>query len=165
MFLCALVGSASAGYAQGPGEYEVKAAFLFNFAKFIEWPAPPPNAIELCVVGDDPFGSKLEDTVSGKTINGQPIVVRRLKAGDNPRNCQIAFIGASDRETRSILDLLRGASTLTVGESPNFAKQGGMINFVLKDNRVQFEINVDAAEQAHLKISSKLLILARIVRN
>jgi hypothetical protein len=151
--------------ADGPSEYQVKAAFLYNFAKFVEWPSPPQTAIELCVVGEDPFGKILEDTVQGKTINGQPMVVRRLKAGEVPRNCQIAFVNAPEREARSILDALRGAHTLTVGESPSFAQDGGIINFVLKDNRVQFEINIDAAEQARLKISSKLLSLAKIVRN
>ena len=113
----------------------------------------------------DPFGNTLEDTVRGKTINGKPITIRRIKIGEDPRGCQIAFISASERPPRSVFDLLQGASTLTVGESPNFAKQGGMINFVLKDNKVHFEINIDAAEQARLRISSKLLSLAKIVRN
>lgn len=160
-----MVGNASGAHAQGTSEYEVKAAFLFNFAKFVEWPDPASGPIRLCIVGDDPFGNNLEETVRGKTINGRPIAIRRIKAGENPQGCQIAFISASERPPRSLLDLLQGASTLTVGEAPNFAKQGGIINFVLEDNKVHFEINVDAAEQARLRISSKLLSLAKIVRN
>jgi hypothetical protein len=160
-----MVGNASPGHAQGTSEYEVKAAFLYNFGKFVEWPAPASGPIRLCIVGDDPFGNNLDETVRGKTISGQPIEIKRLNREDNPRGCQIAFISAAERRPRAVLDLLQGASTLTVGESPNFAKQGGMINFVLEDNKVHFEINVDAAEQAHLKISSKLLSLAKIVRN
>lgn len=160
-----MVGNASGGHAQGASEYELKAAFLFNFAKFVEWPDPASGPLRVCIVGDDPFGNKLEDTVRGKEISGQPIEIRRLNREDNPRGCQIAFIGASGRDARSVLDTLGGASTLTVGESPNFAKQGGIINFVLEDNKVHFEINVDAAERARLRISSKLLSLAKIVRN
>jgi hypothetical protein len=155
----------SAAFAEMPSEYEVKAAFLYNFAKFVEWPAEPPNAIEFCIVGEDPFGDTLGDTVRGKSIHGKPITIRRVKITENPQGCQIAFISARDRATRSVLDRLQGTSTLTVGESPNFTRQGGMINFFLEGHRVRFEINADAAEQAHLKISSKLLILSRIVRN
>ena len=165
IYFASFAGNVSAGLAQGTSEYEVKAAFLYNFAKFVEWPSPPQTAIELCVVGEDPFGNVLEDTVRGKTINGRPLVVRRMKPGENPRSCQIAFIGAADHESRAVLETLRGANVLTVGDSPNFARDGGIINFILKDNKVYFEINVDAAEQAHLKISSKLLNLAKIIRN
>ncbi|MCI0568383.1 MAG: YfiR family protein [Acidobacteria bacterium] len=147
------------------GEYQVKAAFLYNFAKFVEWPDPASGPIRLCIVGDDPFGSNLEVTVRGKTISGHPIEIRRMNRGDNPRDCQIAFIRATEREARSVLELLQGASTLTVGESPNFARDGGMINFVLEDKRVHFEINPGAAQRARLKISSRLLSLARIVGN
>jgi len=165
LILAAMVGNASGGHAQGISEYEVKAAFLYNFAKFVEWPDPASGPIRLCVVGDDPFGNNLEETVRGKTISGQPIEIKRLNRGDNPRSCQIAFISASERPLRAVLDLLQGASTLTVGESPNFAKDGGMINFVLEDKRVHFEINPAAAQREGLRISSKLLNLARIVGN
>ena len=151
--------------SETPTEYQVKAAFLYNFAKFVEWPDQPNPSVQLCTVGDDPFGNILEETVKGKTLNGHPIAVKRFKAGENARGCQIAFIGVPERETRPVLDMLQGASTLTVGESPNFAKEGGIINFVLEGNKVRFEINVAAAQQARLKISSKLLSLARIVGN
>ncbi len=165
LILAAMVGNASGGHAQGISEYEVKAAFLYNFAKFVEWPDPASGSIRLCIVGDDPFGNILEETVRGKTISEQPIEIKRLNRGDNPRSCQIAFISVSERPPRAVLDLLQGASTLTVGESPNFAKDGGMINFVLEDKRVHFEINLAAAQRGRLKISSKLLNLARIVGN
>jgi len=165
IYFASFAGNVSAGLAQGTSEYEVKAAFLYNFAKFVEWPAPPSSGFALCVVGDDPFGDRLEKMVGGKTLNGLPIDVRRLRIGENPRRCQVAFIGAADHESRAVLETLRGANVLTVGDSPNFARDGGIINFILKDNKVYFEINVDAAEQAHLKISSKLLNLAKIIRN
>ena len=165
IYLAALVGNASGAHAQRTSEYEVKAAFLYNFGKFVEWPESASGPIRICIVGDDPFGNNLEETVRGKTISGQPIEIKRLNREESPRGCQIAFISAAERKPRAVLDLLQGASTLTVGESPNFAKDGGIINFVLEDNKVHFEINSGAAERARLKISSKLLSLARIVGN
>ncbi len=151
--------------AQGPSEYHVKAAFLYNFTKFIEWPAQTPNLVDICIVGEDPFGNILDATMRGKTLNSREIRIQRMKTGENPRGCRIAFMGASEHPRRSVLESLQETNTLTVGESPGFADHGGIINFVIKDNRVHFEINVDAAERARLKISSKLLSLAKIVRD
>lgn len=155
--------------AQTPGEYQVKAAFLFNFVKFVEWPAEAfadSNApLVIGVLGDDPFGSALDQTISGKNINGRQLVIRRLKWGQDLRGCHVLFISSSERNRLSqIIQSLRGASVLTVGETGQFNQQGGIINFVLDASKVRFEINTGVAEQAHLKISSRLMSLAKNVR-
>lgn len=156
--------------AQSPSEYQVKAVFLYNFAKFIEWPpeAPPEahDPIIIGIVGKDPFGVLLEQIVNGKTVDRRSLAVKRFKRGDDLRGCHILFISSSEKEhLRAILDSLKGASVLTVGETEGFARRGGVINFVLEDNKVHFEINVDAAARARVKISSKLLSLARVLRD
>jgi len=154
--------------AQDAGEYSVKAAFLYNFAKFVEW---PPEAlgggspVVLGVLGDDPFGASIDQTVAGKTANGRQILIRRLRWGQDLKQCQILFISSSERKRlKQILDALRGSSVLTVGDMEQFSQQGGMIQFVIDQSRVRFEVNVGAAEQARLRLSSKLLALARSVR-
>jgi hypothetical protein len=148
--------------AQNPTEYEVKAAFLYNFAKFVEWPASA-GSINLCVVGGDPFGTALDDIVRNKTIRGLPVKVLRLRTEEKAVACSIAFINAiHEGLERSILASLQSASTLTVGESPHFTLNGGAVRFFLEHDRVRFEINIDAVERAHLKISAQLLSLAKI---
>ena len=150
-------------------EYEVKAAFLYNFAKFVEW---PPDAsrdlsdpLTICIVGQDPFGTVLDEAVRGKTISGHNLVIRRLKPGQTWKGCQIAFISSSEgKDLLSILEGSKRSGVLTVGETEGFAQLGGMINFVIEQERVHFEVNVEDAERAGLKISSKLLSLAKIVR-
>lgn len=166
----ALIGSVPHAGAQSepPTEYQIKAAFLYNFAKFVEWPAEAfPDtraAIHLCVVGEDPFGDVLEQTVSGKAIHGRPLAIKRLKSDQDLKVCQILFISSSEKwRLVPILGSLRGSSVLTVGETQRFAQLGGMINFILEESKVRFEINVEAAERVRLKMSAKLLSLARIV--
>jgi hypothetical protein len=151
-------------------EYAIKAAFLYNFAKFTEW--PPESAgkaddpITLCVVGEDPFGNILNQTIEGKTVRGRRMVIWRLRPGEDLKGCQIAFIGSPERsQMQAILERLKGAGVLTVGDSEGFAALGGMINFTKVDNKVHFNVNVNAAERARLKISSKLLSLAKIVKD
>ena len=151
-----------------PNEYQVKAAFLYNFAKFIEWPAESFKAegglLVIGVLGEDPFGSALDQTVSGKNINGRPLIVRRLKWGQNLRDCQLLFISASERKRLAqILDSLRSAGVVTVSDLDNFCQQGGMIGFTLEEKKVRFVINMQVAEQARLRIRSKLLTLAKAV--
>ncbi len=163
-----LIGSALRGTAQSSGEYEIKAAFLYNFAKFVEWPAEafvdPQAPFVLGVVGEDPFGSVLAQTVGGKTVNGRQLMVRRFKHGEDLRGCHILFVSSSEKKhLAQILESLKGSSVLTVGETDRFAQFGGAVNFILEANKVRFEINVDAAARARLKLSSKLLALARIV--
>jgi hypothetical protein len=156
-------------HGQGAGEYAVKAAFLYNFAKFVEWPPEAMGSgsspLVLGVLGDDPFGAAIDQVVAGKTANGRQLVVRRLKWGQDLKQCHILFISSSERKRLAeILGALRGASILTVGDMDQFGQQGGMIQFVIEQNRVRFEINIGAAQQGRLKLSSKLLALARNVR-
>jgi hypothetical protein len=158
----------SAAHAQSATEYQVKAAFLFNFAKFAEWPGDvyfkPDAPLQICILGQDPFGHDLDQLVAGKTVNGHRIEVDHPEGIAPARTCEILFISATGRpQIQQILDGLKGANVLTVGDTPGFAQMGGVINFVLDDNRVRFEINLKAASNAHLKISSRLLTVAKLV--
>ncbi len=151
--------------AQVFNEYEVKAAMLYKFAGFVEWPASPAGA-PLCigVLGHDPFGPALEQAIQGKSIDGRPFIVRRFKTGQETGTCQIVFVSSSEKKVlRGILDRLRREPVLTVGDTPGFCEDGGIINLELADNRVHFQINPGAAELARLVVSSKLLSLAGIV--
>jgi hypothetical protein len=152
--------------SQTGSEFEVKAAFLYKFASFVEWPHDERNLpISICVVGQDPFGEALDRVVQGKTINGREFVIRRMKSGEAMGDCHIAFISGSERKRlRAALDRLQGVPVLTVGDMPEFCEHGGAINFGVLKNRVQLEINPSAAERAGLQLSSRLLSLAKIVR-
>ncbi|HWY57455.1 MAG TPA: YfiR family protein [Terriglobales bacterium] len=157
-------------HAQPPtaGEYQVKAAFLFNFAKFVEWPSSSfANAsapLRICVFGHDPFGDELHNITKDKTVNGRRLEVDQGIDLQVARTCQILFIAASETaRLKQIFESLRGADALTVGDTKSFVEQGGMINFVLENSRVQFEVNRKAAEEGGLKISSKLLAVAKLV--
>jgi len=150
-----------------PLEYQVKAAFLYQFFKFVEWPANAFDATRstICigVVDGGAMASALQ-SVEGKEAKGRRVVVKRFKRLEDLEFCHILFIssGMEGRMTE-ILDQLKGTSTLTVSDIDGFAMRGGMINFITVENKIQFEINVDAAERAKLQISSHLLRLARIV--
>jgi hypothetical protein len=149
-----------------PTEYEVKAAFLYNFARFVEWPAEAsrPEPFVIAVLGRDPFGSVLDETVAGKTVGGRPIQVRRATRVDEVRDAQIVFVSASEApNVPTILKALEKPGVLTVGDLDGFAERGGAINFTVQSRRVRFEINPGSAEQAHLKMSSQLLKLATLV--
>ncbi len=170
MFLIALVlcSPPAGAQAQSATEYQVKAAYLFNFAKFIEWPAssfPDASApLRICVLGQDPFGQQLRGITNEKTVNGRKLEVNQVTDLRQARSCHILFIASSEKASmKQILEGLGGASVLTVGDSKGFADLGGMINFVLENDRVQFEVNRKAAEQVGLKISSKLLSVAKFV--
>jgi hypothetical protein len=165
--VCLLVTFAQ---AQSATEYQVKAAFLFNFAKFVEWPTDAfpsaDSALQICVLGQDPFGRDFEQVIVDKSVNGHRIEVAHPEGVPQARACQILFISASEKShLPSILQGLKGASVLIVGDLPGFASQGGAINFVIDDGRVRFEINLKSAELAHLKISARLLTVAKIVLN
>jgi hypothetical protein len=152
-------------------EYQVKAAFLYNFAKFVEWPAyalpDASTSITLCILGEDPFGITLDQTINGKIINGRQLVIKRLKESYSGKleDCHILFISLSEaRRLRPLLEVLKNASVLTVSEIEWFAKEGGIIHLTLEEGKVRFEVNVAAAERARLKISSRLLRLAKVIR-
>jgi hypothetical protein len=149
---------------QPASEYEVKAVFLLNFIRFIEWPTPPgataAEPFAICIVGDDPFRGTLDRLVQDETVDGRPIVVRRLSRGQD--SCRLLFVSSSERDVfRTISRAGRGV--LTVGEVSGFLADGGMINFVVDDRRVRFDINLGAANRASVKISSRLLSVARKV--
>lgn len=161
---------ASSAQTPAPSEYQIKAAFLYNFAKFVEWPPQmflsPNTAINLCILGEDPFGDDLEQTIQGKIIHGRAVVIRRFKGMQGLDVCHVLFVSSSEQKRLpQLLDSLKGRSVLTVGDIEGFAAAGGMINFTMQGNKVRFAINVDVTERAGLKLSSQLLKLATIIRN
>jgi hypothetical protein len=162
------LGWSSYTAAQTVSEYEVKAAYIYNLAKFVEWPARSfRNAsapMRFCVLQDRFFEVELDGIVRGKSIAGRPIEVVLVRDADQSRNCQILFIhSAQNREIRYIAEVLREAGVLTIGESEGFLEEGGMINFVLQDRRIQLEVNHRAANESGLYVSSRLLKVARRV--
>jgi hypothetical protein len=151
-------------------EYKVKAAFLFNFVRFVDWPAPafdhPAAPIVLGIVGQDPFGDGIDRLVDGKTVNGRPLMVRRIRGAADVAGCHVLFVSGTDRVgATKVLTAVHRAPVLTIGEAEGFADAGGIINFTREGRYVRFEINVNAASRAGLTLSSKLLRLARIVRD
>lgn len=155
--------------APSASEYQVKAAFLYNFAKFVEWPAESftdsAAPLQICVLAKDDFGQELEVVTRGKSVDGHPIQINYVAALNWVKNCHILFVASSERRRpREIFSSLQNSSVLTVGDEPGFAASGGVINFVVENARVRFEVNLEAADQAHLRISSKLLVLAKLVR-
>jgi hypothetical protein len=152
----------SFGPAQDPAaslEYQVKAAFLFNFLKFVEWPPTPADAPWVIgILGRDPFEGALEKTVRGKMVNGRPVEVRHFGKVNDVKNCNILFIGGADFE-RAGVPVQPGL--LTVGEAPGFLKAAGIVNFYIDDNRVHFQIRQELAHAAGLRVSSQLLKLGR----
>ena len=141
-------------------ETHVKAAFLFNFAKFIQWPSPATGVLVIGVVGDSTFSDVMDRVVHGKAINGRELITRRLSYADDPSGCDVVFIsGSRQREVADMLVRIRG-SVLTVGETVQFLRDGGMVRFYVENNRVRFQINQKNADAAGVKISSQLLTLA-----
>lgn len=147
-------------------EYPVKAAFLYNFTRFVEWPggalASSPQ-VTICVLGHDPFGAALDEAVAGKRVEGRPLAVRRLSGLEDLQPCPVLFVSASEEgRLPEILRRLQGAPVLMVGDSPEVARRGGVIGFYLEGNKVRFEVNPAAARAAGLKVSAKLLSVARV---
>lgn len=169
MLYCLLAwapASAPLAAQEAPSEFQVKAAFVFNFVKFTEWPADSlrdtGGRMRLCVLGDERFQRELQRIAAGKVVDGHPLDVVRAGPAERVRGCQVLFVASSQAAAlRETLAQLHGASVLTVGDNSEFIRQGGIIRFFLLDNRVRFEINPAAAEQCGLKISSKLLALAQ----
>jgi hypothetical protein len=168
----AWLAAPQADYAQQPPtEYQVKAAYLFNFLKFVEWPddlsADLHGKWVIGVVGENPFGDELTQVVSGKVLEGRSLQVRRFvsfASTEDLRACHILFISASEKKRLpSILSALGASSVLTVADMENFNASGGMIQFVMEDGSVRFAVNVSTTTRARLKVSSKLLSLARAV--
>jgi hypothetical protein len=160
-----LLTAALGAYAESP-EYRVKAAFLFNFAKFVTWPEPDfslqPN-VSLCLVGQDPFGAALTN-LENKSVQGRPLGVRREVKPADLKTCHVVFFADSEREQiPALLKALGDAPVLTVGEGDKFCGQGGMISLFSANQRIQFEVNVDAAQQAGLRMNAQMLKLAAAI--
>ncbi len=148
-----------------PTEYQVKAAYLYNFAKFVEWPAAafPDESSPLIIgiLGDNPFHEDLERVLKDKTLNKRPLIIKQFNAAKEARNCHIVFISTSlNKRLPEIFSVLHGSSVLTVGETEGFTESGGIVNFIYEGSKVHFQINEPAAKDAGLKISSKLLNLS-----
>jgi hypothetical protein len=156
--------------AQEPlSEHQVKAVWLLNFARFVEWPesafAGPNDPIVVGVAGKDPFGAGLEKVFSGKTVKGRSFRIRQVSTDQEMRGCHLLFVVSSDRrKPRDWAEKLKRAPVLTVGETEEFLGDGGIINFVLKDSSVRFEINLKAAQAAGLRLDANLLKVAVSVR-
>jgi hypothetical protein len=155
--------------AQVINEYEAKAAFLFNFVKFVEWPSDAFSdasaPLIIGVVGDDKSSLVIDQIINGKIANGRRILVKRFSNFRTLTACHMVFVRSSERERiRQTLEAA-GSGTLTVGEMESFAHWGGVINFIIADGKLRLEINQTSAERAGLKISAKLLSLARVIRN
>jgi hypothetical protein len=170
LLLAALVWSASspAGGTPPNREYQVKAVFLFNFTQFVEWPAEafvgPTAPLVIGVLGEDPFGAFLDETVRGEKANGRPLVVERYRRVQEIGNCQVLFISRSESDRLGeILAGLAGKPILTVSDIEGFAPRGGVIRLVTVGGKIRLRINLDSAKAAKLSISSKLLRPAEIV--
>ena len=163
----ALVGaSCLRAQRSNPSEYEVKAAYLYDFGKFVAWPkAAAVGDFNICVLGTDPFGASFDATIAGETIDGKKVVVNRIAKPQEAVNCRILFISASEEsQLKEILAALDKTSVLTVSDISQFTRRGGMIQFVIDAKRVRFEVNVTSAERAGLILSSQLLKVAINVR-
>lgn len=150
-------------------EYQVKAAFLYNFAQFVAWPESAfTNADEpfqIGVLGDNPFGADLKETVRGETIHGRTVVIQESRRAENLAGCQIVFISKSEAgRATEVCSKLNSKPVLTVSEAPGFVQRGGVINFYRDGTKVRFEINPDAAEKNGLKLGSELLGVGKIVQ-
>ena len=162
-------GLAAPASAQSVEESQVRAAYLYNFAKFVEWPAgtfrSPDDPAVICVFGDDRTSDVLEQSVSGKRANGRPVEGKHPRSAAECKPCHILFIESSDKVSiAEILHELRGSSVLTVGHSDQFIPLGGIINLARKGVTIELEIDPEAADAAGLKISSRLLVIARLIK-
>jgi len=149
-------------------EYQIKAAFLYNFSRFVEWPKEAfqnaQSPLVIGIIGDDPFGSYLDDIVRGEKVASHPLVVRRFRRVDEIKTCHILFVSQSEtNQMEQILANIKGRNILTVGDVEGFAQRGGVIRFVTESNKTRIRINVKAARTANLTISSKLLRVSEII--
>jgi hypothetical protein len=160
---------ATAGRGQQVNEYQMKAAYIYNFAKFVEWPEhtfkSDTDPMAICVLGEHTLFRTLEEALNGETIEDRKLIVHEVSDVQQALACHILFIGSSDlKYLRSVLRDLKTTGILTVGEAENFTAEGGVANFTLEGNKVRIEININAAGRQKLRISPKLLSLAQIVK-
>jgi hypothetical protein len=166
--LFAMLGCLTAGPPEEIDEYKLKAAFIFNFVKFVRWPAGSFSNVKqpttICILGRNPFEGSLAGTLAGRAIEGRPLIVRHIATAKQTPGCNVLFIGSGeDPRIASVLAAIHTPGTLTIGESDAAGDGGVMIDFKLEGGKIRFDINLDAAERADLKISSRLLSLARSV--
>jgi uncharacterized protein DUF4154 len=152
-----------------PSEYQVKAAYLYNFGRFVKWPAGVAagkgDSFPVCVLGRDPFGPILDSTLAGEALEGKPVAIRRIASEQDAADCRILFVSSTEEHhLKEILAAIDQAGVLTVSDMPGFSRRGGMIQFVMEGDRVRFEINLATAESARLVLSSELLKVAAAVR-
>jgi hypothetical protein len=164
---CLLAGLSLGAVEEQALEHQVKAAFLLNFTKFVDWPdsafTDAHSPIAICVLGEDPFGSALDQIVEGESVGARKVIVRRIREAPGPRQCQVLFLSGPIKDLSQILSGL-SPGVLTVGEEHDgFLRAGGVISFVIENRRVRFDISQGAAENAGLKLSSRLLRVARSV--
>jgi hypothetical protein len=163
LLLCSTSGSALVESQARPAEYDVKAAYLLNFGKFIRGSpnAAPREHFDICVIGPDPMGRVLDSLAAGEQVDGRPVRIRRVNDAADARSCDIAYFSTSDTaKIDSELVALRNSDALTVSDAPNFLEHGGMIQFVLVAQRVRFSVNLNAVHRTHLVLSSELLRVA-----
>jgi hypothetical protein len=170
LLIHALMLRVASGQSDSAGEYELKAAMLYNLTRFVEWPPSAyPDAqapTVLCILGQDPFGDSLTSIASNPTARGRVLQIRHVPDDKGVLGCHVVYISSSERKSiGQIFSTLKGSSILTVGEMTQFAARGGMIQFSLEEKQVRFQINLEAASEANLKLSSRLLVLARIVKD
>src|SRR5713226_3786760 len=152
-----------------PSEYQVKAAYLYNFGRFVKWPAGvaagKSDSFAVCVLGRDPFGPILDSTLAGEALDGKPVVIRRIARPQDAADCRILFVSSTEENhLKEILAAIDQVGVLTVSDMPGFSRRGGMIQFVVEGDRIRFEINLATAESAKLVLSSELLKVAAAVR-
>ena len=172
LLLCGVLlalGMRTAAAQPRAGEYQVKAAFLFNFTLFTDWPqaafADPAAPLAICILGEDPFGSFLDETVRGERVAGRDLVVRRYRDVDETGGCQVVFVSRSEsRRLQQVLASVAGRSILTVSDITDFAQRGGMICLAEEAQHLRLRINLDAAQAVGLTISAKVLRIAELVR-
>jgi len=168
LLVCLALGIPSNGLSQAASEYQLKAEFIYNFAKFVVWPPAtfptPSDSFGMCVYERNPISAVLERDMQGKTVQGRRIAVKTVVNIGEARACQILFIGQIKKATlNDLLKDLQGAPVLTVGEAPGFTQAGGMINLAVESGQLRFVVNNGAARKVGLKISSRLLSLAKRV--
>ena len=167
-FLIAFVARPQPANAQVESlEHEIKAAFLYNFVKFVEWPASsfprPDAAVTICLMGPDPFGATLDDLIENEQVQGRPLAIRRLGRTDATAGCHVLFVAPAERGTfEAILRTVDTGRVLTVSDEMEFLAAGGHISFFMESNRVRFAVNAPVVRQAEFQINSRLMRLARI---
>ena len=168
LLVCLFDPEAARAQSGGAREYQIKAAFLFNFVQFVKWPGAAFTSSDapfnIGILGDDPFGSALDDTIQGEVVNGHRLTIMRSQSAGELEGCQMVFVCRSaQNDTGAILARLGSRPILTVSDAKDFARDGGDIDFYLMDGKIRFEINAQAAKRQGLNISSQLLALGKIV--